>query len=419
MRPHALLLQASIAVSLVLGSQAQAAELDNKQIVQQVNNMQQQIDELKDQLAKDAKAEESQVKIGGAVRLQYSHNSHDTGNRERGGDLDFDLFRLNFDGKISDITMSAEWRWYQYMNVVHHAWLGYAFDETNSIKLGVQQVPFGVLPYSANNFFFSSNFYTGLEDDYDTGINYQYDNKGWDLDLGYFFNDELGGIDGYVDNRSDRYSYDVVGIRTSGEGTFDKPSAEIAEANSFNARLAYKFNISETLNVELGASGQYGDIQDKVKNPDNSYSFKSIGSRYAFASHLVVNLDRWNLKMQATRYEYDLDSNAEIVAVGAFSFYDSMPAEANSYTANLAYSLPVNMKSISNLTFYNDYSVINEKSGDLKDTWMNVTGVMITSGALYTYVDFMTAENQPFIGGSLAGDGDIQHRLNINLGYYF
>jgi len=33
----------------------------------------------------------------------------------------------------------------------------------------------------------------------------------WQLDLGFFKNDERGGVDGYVDNRRDRYSYDVVG----------------------------------------------------------------------------------------------------------------------------------------------------------------------------------------------------------------
>ena len=50
---------------------------------------------------------------------------------------------------------------------------------------------------------------------------------------------------------------------------------------------------------------------------------------------------------------------------------------------------------------------------------MNVTGVGITSGALYTYVDFVIAKNQPFVGGSMAGDGKMSKRININFGYYF
>jgi len=30
-----------------------------------------------------------------------------------------------------------------------------------------------------------------------------------------------------------------------------------------------------------------------------------------------------------------------------------------------------------------------------------------------------SARNQLFIGGSMAGDGKIEHRFNINVGYYF
>ena len=51
---------------------------------------------------------------------------------------------------------------------------------------------------------------------------------------------------------------------------------------------------------------------------------------------------------------------------------------------------------------------------------MNVTGVMVTSGNLYTLIDYAIGQNQPFIGGSLAGDSDeTNSRLNINFGYYF
>ena len=64
---------------------------------------------------------------------------------------------------------------------------------------------------------------------------------------------------------------------------------------------------------------------------------------------------------------------------------------------------------------------MTNKSGDFdNDTIMNVLGVGVTSGNLYTQIDFITAQNQPFIGGSLAGDSDDTNtRLNINFGYYF
>ena len=64
---------------------------------------------------------------------------------------------------------------------------------------------------------------------------------------------------------------------------------------------------------------------------------------------------------------------------------------------------------------------MTDKSGNLQeDTVMNATGMAISSGGLFTYIEYMSAKNQPFIGGSMAGsETDWNHRLNINIGYYF
>ena len=68
------------------------------------------------------------IKVGGAVRFQYSFEDYVPANRERVGDLDFDTFRINLDGVLGHVILSAELRYYQYMQVVHHAWVGYDFD---------------------------------------------------------------------------------------------------------------------------------------------------------------------------------------------------------------------------------------------------------------------------------------------------
>lgn len=64
---------------------------------------------------------------------------------------------------------------------------------------------------------------------------------------------------------------------------------------------------------------------------------------------------------------------------------------------------------------------MNDKSGGLdEDTTMNVLGTAVTAGGIYAYVDLITAQNQPFIGGSMASDDDDWNtRFNINVGYYF
>lgn len=405
---HKTLLASCIAV--MLSTSAHAASVD-----EEIAALKARIGQLESEQApveagtEDKK--ENAIKFGGAARFQYSYEDYDKDNKDRGGDFDFDVFRIEVDGNLDDIIFSAQYRWFQYMHVVHHAWVGYNFDENQQGKIGVTQVPFGILAFASNSFFFSSNFYLGLEDDYDMGLNYTYKNEANQFDLAFYKNDELGGLDGYVSDRTDRYSYDVVGIRGNGDDPkTGKPKIEAAETNTVNVRYAHNL-VFDDVSLELGVSAQAGQLDT---------SSQQDGDHLSAALHGVVNYDRWNVKLQVTGYEYDVDGmDVEQMTVGTYGFYDWIPAEATSYMANIAYSLPVSIGPISNLTFYNDYSLVTDKSADLEDTFMNVTGVAITAGGLYTYVDFVVAENQSFIGGSMVGDGDVNHRLNINFGYYF
>ncbi|MCK8045129.1 carbohydrate porin [Shewanella sp. 1CM18E] len=402
-------------IALALATNAQATPIDEelaalKARIEQLEAEQQQA---KDKAVEDEqKAQQSSVKFGGAVRVNYAYEDYDDDNADRGGDFDFDLFRIDVSGNYKDLIFSAQYRWFEYMNVIQHAWIGYNFDEQQQAKIGVTQVPFGLLTYASNNYFFSSNFYLGLEDDHDMGLNYTYKGDNNQFDFAFYKNDEQGGIDGFVSDRTDRYAYDVVGIRLDGEDAYDAPSDGYAagEVNTFNARYAHTFAFND-VSVELGASLQAGQLE--IENGTD-------GDNVAAAIHSVINYDRWNVKLQMTDYKYDVDGmDVDRIVVAAYHFYDSIPAEATTYIANLAYSLPVEIGPISNLTFYNDYSLVTDKPAAMADTFMNVTGMAISAGGLYTYVDFVVAENQPFIGGTMVGDGGTNTRFNINFGYYF
>jgi outer membrane murein-binding lipoprotein Lpp len=356
-------------------------------------------------------AQNAPIEIGGAVRAQYVWEDYNDGNKDRGGDFDFDLLRIDFRGEIGDVILSAQYRWFQYMESVQHAWVGYNFDENWQGQLGITKVPFGVTPYNSNSYFFSTNFYVGLEDDHDAGVKLRYRDPEWDFDIAFFKNDESGGVDGFTSAREDRYAYDPLGVRLSDEGIYDTPTLQVAEANSFAARVARKYALSDDSSFEWGLSGQFGQMNDGIDN---------VGDRYALAAHGVYSIDRWTFTGQFTQYEYDMDMANEGIVVGAYAFYDTIPAKADLYNFNIAYSLPVQLGPITNLTFYNDYNVMTNKTGDLEDTIMNVLGVAVSAGGLYTYFDLVTAKNQPFAGGTLAGNSsDYNTRFNINIGYYF
>jgi len=350
------------------------------------------------------------IQVGGAVRTNFSHTTYDDGNKNRGGDFDFDIFRLNLSGNVGDVILDAEIRFFDYMTTVKYAYVGYQFADNWQVQTGITQVPFGNWPYNSHNYFFSTNYYLGLEDDHDLGILVKRqvaDN--WQIDLGFFKNDELGGVDGYVSNRADRYSYDVVGGRPLEQDIYADPTQALGEYNTFSGRFAYHTTLAG-VQTELGLSALHGGLHDGQRR---------AGDYYAWGLHLNSHYQNWNVQLQHTEYAYNVD-NIQQMAVGAYGFYDSIAAEAKSSTVNVAYSLPLSWGPVTGLQFYNNYGLVYDKSDNTANTMMNVTGFSVAAGGLFTYFDLVHARNQPFVGGSVAGNAEeTERRFNINIGYYF
>ena len=378
---------------------------------QRIEQLEKKIAKLEKQDTEDQKKISSltpDIKIGGAVRVNYNYSDS---NKDRGGDFDFSLFRLDLNGTIGDIRLSAEYRWYTYMDVVHHAYAAYQFNENWEGQIGVTKVPFGNLDYNSNSFFFSDAFYAGLEDDYDAGLKFigKFDNH--DIRVAYFLNDEAGGS-----GTNARYSFDVVGLTDLDENgaiidPFAAPTVGLSESNTINLRYTYTFD-NDVVKTEVGGSFLTGELEGATD---------SLGDRTAYAVHLKSNMNNFTLMLQYTDYDYDLDNGDDFVTVGAYAYNDSMPTSATIYNINLAYSYDVDFGAFDNLTFYNDYTVMTDKSGNFKeDTQMNVFGVGVTAGPIFGWVDYVAGTNQPFNNGTLVGDStEWEHQLNIQIGYYF
>jgi hypothetical protein len=398
---------------LALESRLAKQEEEQKKEQRQSQEQQAQILSLRSQAKIDASTLQQMddgINLGGAVRTNFSHVSYSEGNRNRGGDFDFDIFRLDLNGAIGDVFLSAEIRFFDYMTAVKSAYVGYQFHDNWQVKAGIVQVPFGNWPYNSHNYFFSTNYYLGLEDDHDLGVLFTRQlSENWQVDLGFFKNDELGGVDGYVSSRADRYSYDIVGARIEDDGIFDEPTQALGEYNTLSGRFAYQINSGE-LKTQLGISGLAGGLHDGQSK---------AGDYDAYALHSNMHYRNWNLQLQYSRYQYDIDS-VDRMAVGAYGFFDSIAARAKSATVNLAYSKPVNWGPVTGLQIYNNYGLVYDKSDGSRDTMMNVTGMSLAAGGFFTYFDAVLAKNQPFVGGSASGDSSkLERRFNINIGYYF
>lgn len=353
--------------------------------------------------------EDPELKIGGALRFNYNLSSWKEGQKDRGGDFGYDMFRVNVNGSYQGIYVDAEYRLYSRSfggGFLKQGWLGYRFNEKEEIQVGLTQVPFGIQQYNSHNWFFNLTYYFGLEDDHDMGVKYIHIDDKFEYNLAFFKNAEELRFGGTSEVSPDRYSYDVVGRNK--------------EVNQFNGKLIYKFG--DSIKNRLGTSVQYGGLY----NLDT----EKTGTHYGLALHYEMFYKNWNLKLQAMNIDHDPENlpgeSREIIKMGAYGFPYEVASDFNIYTIAVSKSIPVELGPISNIQFYNDFGYQDKKVDSFEDSFMNVTGMLITAGQVYTYVDYAAGYNQSWLGGNFVDDFSTgnpdakwEARFNINIGYYF
>lgn len=387
------------------------------------------------------KKDTSWLKIGGALRLNtiyaiYEGQTFPLGTDSR-NEWTWDTWRINVDSYANGLRFAFEYRFYPTFNThfIKYGWIGYRFSDQYNLQFGITQVPFGLLTYASHSWWFQAPYYLGLEDDHQIGFNLTKNFDKWTFNLAYFPLAEPRGTNdpNFGAYSSARYSYDVVPI----EGNNN------IERNQINLRTTYQLQ-----GTELGISVQQMEIYNQ--------SSKNKGYQWATALHAEWTKSKWNLKSEIIYYHYtnvenDAGTDLSSVQMGAYGFgtYD-VASEALLYVIGIAYDIPVKWGPISNIQVYNDYSYV-QKAGEtlingtpqqFQDTQQNVLGALISAGKIYTYFDFASGYNHPWISDSFggnalgAGRGESYHepisdnnpidrspywntRININLGYYF
>ncbi|MCP5128833.1 MAG: hypothetical protein H6985_04520 [Pseudomonadales bacterium] len=376
------------------------------------------------------------VTIGGAMRLNYIYGDYEkVGDApQRGGDggnVELDTFRINASLKYEQWIGQLEYRWYDGYNFIHTGWLGYAFDDSSQIEVGVTRVPFGPGPYGiSQSWFFDQHYYVGLADDPDLGVKYltQWDN--WELALAYFVSSEANGNGGSAD--SARYGYDAVKWRFAVEpngDVVDAPTNGYEERNQFNLRAIYQLE-DVLFPTDMGFSMEWGELDGKRAQD---------GHHWALSGHMVSTLDNITLAAQITRYKFDVDdskfSSNQLIPLGAYDF--AWPAAADGWIPAVSLSYRIDTPGIPWLGYilpYIEYSSIVKDDNQFNNSDLFILGSAWASGGWYIYSDLAYSNGNYFVGdkgdnysniydgvGDFGADGNDKwnYRFNLNMGYYY
>ena len=81
--------------------------------------------------------EKPEVQIGGALRFNYNLSSWKEGQKNRGGDFGYDVFRVNAKAKYKGVKLNAEYRLYSEGfggGMLKQGWVGYDFTPEKTCK---------------------------------------------------------------------------------------------------------------------------------------------------------------------------------------------------------------------------------------------------------------------------------------------
>lgn len=357
--------------------------------------------------------------IGGAVRARIDY------------DPDRDLEKLSFDTAFLTTSYNsdswigaAKYRFYgdaypyEYTDKVgdisfaEYAWIGYKFDESRQVQIGLNKIPFGLQPYFGSTFFLSLGNVIGLEDIQNVGAKYIQQHDDWNLQLGYYLHP---ADQGEGTSRGGR-TY-ATSVATGDDYVTD--GSDNHERDILVGRLARDIKLG-AWQSEIGASL----LTSSLENQDTHDS----GRRNALAVHYLGKNGPWGVQLQATRQEMTPENpgSDELVSFGSFDGTFNVAAKGELYVTDLSYELPGTFGWFSGVKVYGNYSLFDKDESDFENSQRFILGTSFSLKDLWIAVEWLHGKHDPYIGGGSytqslgAGGSDRwENQLYTNIGYYF
>ncbi|MBI9062637.1 MAG: hypothetical protein JEZ14_11685 [Marinilabiliaceae bacterium] len=123
--------------------------------------------------------------------------------------------------------------------MLKQGWIEYPINNQSKVQSGLQQVPFGLQPYTSNSWFCNLPFYIGLEDDYDMGVKWTQTMEHIEIQAAFYKNP----------NDSAQYK-DVIEM-----AAFGAPYQVAAKGQILSSSISYKIPIKGDLVDQRFCSG--------------------------------------------------------------------------------------------------------------------------------------------------------------------
>ncbi len=350
--------------------------------------------------------------LGGAAWINFERSNFKDGQTDRGGDVFLDLFRVEARGSRGPWEVSAQYRSYDFMDIVHHAWIGYDTATAGRLQAGISQVPFGLRPFASHSYWFGMPYYVGLEDDYQAGVKYLQDFGDWSLQAAYFPNP--GTVNASSPNR---YPFQVVTDPDNDQ--FNRQNDQL------NFRLLRDVFQDTAVPTELGVSLQGGRLYNEATERHGDHRALGLHTRTRFGTER-----EWKLELQWADYRFSPENPEGVaddtVQLGAFGARHRVAAEGELEVINIARDLVWAPGAVDGITCYLDYSRLNKRPAAWEDSELRTLGCSVAAGPTFTFIDIIQGRNSPFLnvaGDTALAEGlpspDRETRFNISLGIYF